>query len=239
MPRTIPTPIKTILAARDLLAGHEHADRAITRLLVDRLAADRGRRPPAWPALPVPVDPEAIDKARHHLDDLDTTAWDTNDVGTAYESLIGHDNAAWYTPPEAADAMVRLSIGLAVEKLIDDPDPGSVLRVVAYDPSCGAGVFLVAAARFVAAVYAERLLGAASEFAIAAVLPTVMAETVFGVDLDPVAVDISKAALWFELGCRRPITFMDRNVVCGNTLAGAEPPKLTERLAEDGMKGST
>lgn len=30
----------------------------------------------------------------------------------------------------------------------------------------------------------------------------------------------------------QPITFLDRNIICGDTLAGAEPPRLVERLAE-------
>lgn len=228
--------LRTVTAARDLLAGHLHADQAITRLLVDRLAARHGGKPPTWPALPTPVDPDALAKARAHLDGLDMTGWDMNDVGTCYEQLISRKNAAWYTPPEVAQGMAQFSIGMQLDQLAaaHPDDPHVVFRIVALDPACGAGVFLVAAARLIATRYAERLFGRTSPAAVAAVMQDVMEETVFGVDIDPVAVELARAALWLEARCRPPITFMDRNVVCGDTLAGphVQPPKLAERLGE-------
>ena len=66
-------------------------------------------------------------------------------------------------------------------------------------------------------------------------LPEVMTECVFGMDIDPVAVDLARAALWIEAGGEQHITFMDRNVVIVNPLSGpdAQPPKLAERLGDD------
>jgi hypothetical protein len=54
-------------------------------------------------------------------------------------------------------------------------------------------------------------------------------------DIDPVAVDLARAALWIEAGGEQPIGFMDRNVVVVNSLSGpdAQPPKLAERLGDD------
>ncbi len=232
-------PIRTALAARDLLGDGAHANHAAARLLVDLLATRRGQTPPEWPTLPgPPIDAERLTAARGRLDNLDTTGWDVNDVGTAYEQMIDR-GGAWYTPPEVAQAMVALSVGQHLDRLAEHADPGSVLGVVAFDPACGAGVFLVAAARFVAARYAARLLGGATEATVAAVMPHVMAETVFGVDIDPVAVDLAKAALWFEIDGRRPITFMDRNIICGDVLSGpdVQPPKLAERFGRDETSG--
>ena len=84
------------------------------------------------------------------------------------------------------------------------------------------------------AIRAERLFGEATDLTRAIVLPDVLAETIFGMDIDPAAVDVCKAALWFEVGGERPITFLDRNVVCCDTLSGpdAQPPKLAERLGQ-------
>lgn len=240
MPRATP-PIQIVLAARDLIAGHEHANQAVMRLLVDQLATHRGLPIPDWPSLPSPVDTDDLDKARRHLADLDMTEWDINDIGAAYERMTGHADAAWYTPPEIAEFMVRFSIGPQLDRLSEHPDPGNVLQVLATDPSCGAGVFLVTAARFIAARYSDRLFGETTDLTMQIVMPEVMSETIFGIDIDPGAVELAKAALWLEVGGEQSITFMDRNVICGNTLAGphVQPPKLAERLAETSASATT
>jgi hypothetical protein len=46
-----------------------------------------------------------------------------------------------------------------------------------------------------------------------------------GIDLDPVAVALARTALWLEVAASRshPMSFMDRNVICGDALAGPDP----------------
>ena len=221
--------------ARDLIAAvaPDHANRAVARLLVDGIAELDGRAAPDWPALPAPVHPDVLADARTVLGGVDMTGWTVNDVGAVYTWLTGHDGASYYTPTVAAEAMVALSIGPQLDRLSAFPDPGSVLGVLAVDPSCGAGVFLVAAARLIAVRYAERLFGGADAITTAIVMPEVMDECVFGIDIDPTAVDLARAALWMEVR-GQPITFMDRNIICGDPLSGpnVQPPRLAERLAE-------
>lgn len=232
----VPRPARTVLAARDRLAEHDHtghphqANQVVMRELVGRLAAHRSLPNPDWPALSASVDGDALREARAILADLDMTDWDITDLAGAYEHLIDKVGA-WFTPPEIAQAMVRLSIGPQLDRLAAHPDPGNVLQVLAVDPSCGCGVFLVNAARLIAARYAQRLFGEASALTVSIVLPDVLAETIFGIDVDPTAVDLAKAALWFEINGEQPITFLDRNIIVGDTLAGpeVEPPHLRER----------
>lgn len=223
-------PVATVLAARKELGEHENADHAVMRLLVDRLAAHRRYAAPAWAPLSPAVPTDRLEKAAARIAKLDMTGWDVNDLGSAYEHLLGKTNA-WYTPVEVAECMVRLSIGAQLDRLSDHPDPGNVLEVLAVDPACGAGVFLVAAARLIARRYAERLLGEASPPALRIVMPEVMDACIFGIDIDPVAIDLCRTALWLEVHGRRSITFMDRNVICADALAGptVEPPRLAER----------
>ena len=243
-------PAKVVATARDLLAagGYPEPDRLAMRLVAAQLAARSGLPPLTWPALEHEADPDAVYAARRHLSGLVMTGWDMCDVSGAYEHLLHPkarmDKAAFYTPPEAAHFMVRFSLGQAAEMLAADPDPRAVLQILAVDPSCGAGVFLVEAARYIATVLANRLSGrpdanlarpAAAPKLARLMLPEVMTECVFGMDIDPVAVDLARAALWFEVSGEEHITFMDRNVVLVNPLSGpdAQPPKLAERLGDD------
>jgi hypothetical protein len=57
-----------------------------------------------------------------------------------------------------------------------------------------------------------------------------MEQCVFGVDLDPVAVEIARAACWLEAGGTRPLGWMDDNIIAGDTLAGVLPKPLRDRL---------
>jgi type II restriction/modification system DNA methylase subunit YeeA len=165
----------------------------------------------------------------------DVSGWGVAELGAFRERLLKEDERAsggvWYTPPELADFMTRFSIAPVLDRLADATDPASVLDVLALDPACGAGVFLVSAARLIANRYAGLIAKAEpTDWMVAHVMPEVLSECVFGVDIDPVAVDLAKSALWLEIDGVEPITFMDRNVICGDALDQDSPPKLEERL---------
>lgn len=226
--------VNPITAACDLLSERPDSVRVVMRCLVDLLAQQRGLLAPEWPALETSaVD---VDAVRAQLSGLEVSEWDHNDLGTAYEQLRRHktesgDAVIYYTPVEIAEPMVQFSIGTTLKRL-DDQSPEAVLRIVALDPACGAGTFLVCAARFLATEYARRLFGGATDLAVRLVMPTVLEMCIFGIDTDPVAIELAKAALWLEIRGAFPITFMDRHVVVADTLSGpdAQPPALAERF---------
>lgn len=221
----------------------------VVRSLIDRVAATKGLPPtglkyPANAAAEADLDALGVMDAWHILDIgevhqrlLELTATRNKDGRvTAHRKDLGKraTQGAWYTPPEAAEAMCRLSIGPQLDRLGQDPDPGAMFDVLAIDPACGAGVFLVEAARLIAARIAARISGAdpAPPNHVRAALPVVMTECIFGIDIDPVAVDLTKTALWLEIGGSEPFAFMDRNVIVGNALDDALPPAFTERRGE-------
>ena len=44
----------------------------------------------------------------------------------------------------------------------------------------------------------------------------------YGVDLNPLAVELAKVSLWLETSAQdRPLTFLDAHLRCGNALIGA------------------
>lgn len=207
---------------------------ARARTAVNHLAAARGL-PAPWPNTDVTL-PAWLQEA---VDTGQIAGWGVQELGEMRERLADEDQRAasglFYTPDPVAAFMSRFSLDLALQRVVEPGDPGSVLQVVAVDPACGAGVFLVWAARKIATRYAAELAGInepeVSEQMIRLVLPEVMSECVFGIDIDPVAVDLARSVLWLETSGTQDITFMDRNVITGNALAGAHavPPKLEER----------
>jgi len=248
------TPEKAMTACASAAAAHAAAaewDQAVqhtVRSLIERLALANGL---AAPELPRPHMPDA-ETALDEMGPLD--GWHLADVGEVHQRLLAHtatrhadgtitvqrgagkrfEQGSWYTPPQLATDMCRLTIGPQLDRLAQHPDPGNMLQVLAMDPACGAGVFLVEAARLIAGRFAARVCGMdpAPDVLVRAAMPTVMRECIFGVDIDPVAIDLAKTAVWIETGGRAPFTFMDRNIIVGNALNDEMPPAFSEARGE-------
>lgn len=211
------------------------ATRDVMRILIHCAAAARG-----WLAPPLPVhnDPEPTTSACRLLATIPVTRdWSAPEFGPVYEHLLAarpgqarDTQGSWFTPPGIAGFVSQFALDLQLDRLAETDDPNDMLQVLAVDPACGAGVFLIAAARHIAARFAQRCFGTDIPQAVHMVMPDVLTECVFGIDIDPIAVELSKAALWLEVGDTMPFDFMDRNVICGNALERDEPPKLAERL---------
>lgn len=156
------------------------------------------------------------------------------ELGTVYQQMMNEAErkrrAAYYTPDAVAKFTARFSLGLGVDQV--GPDAEHVLRITAIDPACGAGILLVHSARILAHAYASRLVGGEPTGALMlAVMPRVILECVFGVDNDPVAVDLARLALSLEtVGALTP-AMLARHVVCGNVLDGPGhlPPALKDK----------
>lgn len=184
--------------------------------LVNAIAADRGLTLP-WDA---------------PYDGLPVLA-DVNEIGDVHQLLLGGqhqqrgEQGSYYTPDPLTQFMSRFVMDINLSRL-GDRHP---LDMLVLDPSCGAGAMLVRAARTLTTRLIELELGEPTEYLIRGLLPHLAGDCIFGVDVDPVAVDLTKSALWLESDGIPPITWMDRNIICGNTLDGDEPPKLRERQA--------
>jgi hypothetical protein len=201
-------------------------ERAVSRMVVNRIAETRG--------LPAPW-PDAAAELPDWLAKADVSSWGVVELGEMRERLMADGDrmtaGVWYTPLKVAEFMARFTLeGQACRCSL----PGCALRVMVLDPACGAGVFVVAAARQIATVYARLATGADDPpaWAVQTVLPIVAAECVYGVDTDPVAVDLARAALWLEIGGTRPITWLDQNIIVGDTLAGDCPKPLEDRMGD-------
>jgi hypothetical protein len=115
-------------------------------------------------------------------------------LSETYESMLPVDRrlaqGAFYTPRGVARPMSRWAVEAAPRQV--GPTPTDVLRVVLLDPACGCGVLLFEAAHVLAAMYVERLAGRFDGHLVAAVMPSVILECVFGMDVDPVAVELTR-----------------------------------------------
>jgi methylase of polypeptide subunit release factors len=98
-------------------------------------------------------------------------------------------------------------------------------RIRIIDPACGSGAFLIVALRhlekeFAAAVEAARATGAISSAPNSAkITEMILAENLFGIDINPSSVEITKLSLWLHTALpNQPLSGLDRTIRCGNSL---------------------
>jgi hypothetical protein len=112
----------------------------------------------------------------------------------------------------------------------------ALLSLKICDPACGSGHFLMAAARRLAkrlaAVRSGEVEPGPAE--VQKALRDVVGRCIYGVDINPMAVELCKVSLWMEaLEPGKPLSFLDHRIKCGNSLLGATP-ELMEKGIPDG-----
>jgi type II restriction/modification system DNA methylase subunit YeeA len=105
------------------------------------------------------------------------------------------------------------------------------------DPACGSGHFLLAAARRLGRELAKVRTGedepTPKDFHLA--VRDVIAHCIYGVDVNPLAVDLCKLALWLEgHWTGKPLSFLDHRIKCGNSLVGVlDMDVLTDGIPDE------
>jgi len=145
---------------------------------------------------------------------------------------------SYYTP----DALVKLLLDSTLDPVLDaaeargaDDPVGEILKLSIIDPACGSGHFLLGAARRAAARIAKlRSPGAPSQTEFQHALREVVSHCIYGVDRNPMAVELCKVALWIEaLEPGKPLTFLDAQIRCGDSLIGVFDRSMLERGIPD------
>lgn len=102
----------------------------------------------------------------------------------------------------------------------------TILSFSVVDPACGSGHFLLAAARRIAEVLVEKRLekmsdAAPSQALYRKALRDVITNCIYGVDLNEMAVELTRTALWLEgYEPGKPLEFLNHHIKCGNSLVG-------------------
>lgn len=129
---------------------------------------------------------------------------------------------SYYTPT----SLISCLLDSALDPVLDEAaakGEDAVLDLKVVDPACGSGHFLVAAAHRIAKRLAALRTGdeEPSPQATRAALRDVVGRCLYGVDVNPMAVELCKVSLWMEaIDPGRPLSFLDSHIKCGNSLVG-------------------
>lgn len=112
----------------------------------------------------------------------------------------------------------------------------AILALTVCDPACGSGHFLIAAAHRLARHLARVRTGESepSPEDHQHGLRDVIARCIYGVDINPMAVELCKVSLWIEaIEPGKPLSFLDHHIQCGNSLQGTTPKLLADGIPND------
>ena len=135
-----------------------------------------------------------------------------------------------YTPRELTAPIVEQTLAPILERLADGgvPRPADLLELKVCDPAMGSGAFLVEACRQLAELLLDswKLHGGrpevtAGEDELVFARRLVAQRCLYGVDRNPMAVDLAKMSLWLAtLSKDEPLTFLDHALRDGDSLVG-------------------
>ena len=144
---------------------------------------------------------------------------------------------SYYTPDELVQLLLVSAFDPVIERTVDahPEDAGdALLELAIVDPACGSGHFLLAAARRLADRVARiRAGGTPTPGDYQHALRDVVRRCIFGVDMNPLAVEICKVGLWMEsIDPGLPLTFLESHIRCGNSLIGTNRALMGDQVPD-------
>ena len=207
----------------------------------------------------------------HPLTRVNWRDMETEELGSVYESLLEltpvasadtrtftfaegdetRGNArkvpgSYYAPDSLVQALLDETLDPLIEETVAGKDDAAAieallnLRII--DPACGSGHFLLAAARrFASRIAGLSRPGTPSEDDYRHWLREVARRSLFGIDRNPMAIELAKVALWIEtVEPGKPLSFLDAHLKCGDSLLGVYDLKALQiGIPDDAYKPLT
>jgi len=172
----------------------------------------------------------------------DFSALDADVLGNVYEQYLGHilkktakrakveakhayrkEQGIYYTPTYIVDYIVRNTLGeLLKDKSVD------VEKIRVLDPACGSGSFLIKAFDVLSDFYRKKGDSSQTKLDPNTGLffkqkERILLNNIFGVDLDPRAVEIAQLNLLLKIAEKKQrLPLLHQNIKCGNSLIDDE-----------------
>lgn len=170
--------------------------------------------------------------------------------GTFIYRLAGRNRektASYYTP----EVLTRCLVKYALKELLKDKTADDILKLTVCELAMGSAAFLNEAINQLAEAYLDRKQKETGEIIAHGaygkekqkVKAFIADNNVFGVDLNPVAVELAEVSLWLNAmyvqddGAAPIIPWFGNQLVCGNSLIGARRQVFAAELLEENGRG--
>jgi hypothetical protein len=155
---------------------------------------------------------------------------------------------SYYTPESLVHALLDSALNPVLAEAIK-PSPQTplphgegltaeqrILNLKVCDPACGSGHFLIAASNRLAKALAFVRTGEEEPppAAIQEAKRDIISHCIYGVDINPMAVELCKVNLWMEaLEPGKPLNFLDHRIQVGNSLLGTTPKLMAGGIPDE------
>ncbi|MCV9933034.1 DUF433 domain-containing protein [Flavobacterium sp. LS1R47] len=184
---------------------------------------------------------------------------DVEEFGSVYEGLLEYapaitnhqfnfikgdersSSGSHYTPEELVKPLIVNSLDYLIADKLKEANPeAGLLSLSICDVACGSGHILLSAARrvgFELAKYRSKE-DQPTPSVLRIAIRDVIKNCIYGVDLNPLAVELCKVALWLEAHePGQPMNFLDHHIKCGNAIVGlAHFEELENGIASEAFK---
>lgn len=163
--------------------------------------------------------------------------------GTFIYRLSGRNrekSASYYTPEVLTQSLVKYSL----KELLKDKTADDILKIKVCEPALGSGAFLNEAINQLSEAYLtlkQKELGETIEhekytYERQRVKMYIADYNVYGVDLNPVAVELAEISLWLNTIYKGSyVPWFGTQLVCGNSLVGARRQVFDSSLLKEGL----
>jgi Eco57I restriction-modification methylase/MmeI, target recognition domain len=204
------------------------------------------------------------DERSHTTRRVNYSALDVEELGSVYESLLEfhphldlralpprfelseeggerRSTGSHYTPPELVAPFIKHALDPVLEERLRaastrEQKQRAILSLKVCDLASGSGHFLLAAARRLGKELARVNTGEdePSPERMREAIRDVITHCIYGVDKNPLAVELCRVALWLEGHAEdKPLTFLDHRIRCGDSLVGVFDLKSLEHGIPD------
>ncbi len=146
-----------------------------------------------------------------------------------------------YTPDELVQPLIKHSLDHIIADRLKKSDPvAALLSITVCDVACGSGHILLNAARRIGGEIAKLRSGEEQPppEPFRQGVRDAISHCIYGVDKNPLAVELCKVALWLEAhDPGKPLSFLDHHIKCGDAIVGlAHKEELENGIAPEAFK---
>ncbi|MEI9918957.1 MAG: DNA methyltransferase [Bacteroidota bacterium] len=205
-----------------------------------------------------------VNKNTHQMTRVNYASLNVEEFGSVYEGLLEYDpvlnitdaetisfdfktgearssSGSHYTPEELVQPLIKHSLEHIIkDKLKEKNKEEGLLSIKICDVACGSGHILLSAARRIATEVARVRTkeDQPTPGALRLAIRDVIKSCIYGVDKNPLAVELCKVALWLEShNPGEPLGFLDHHIKCGDAIMGlAHREELEKGIADEAFK---
>lgn len=157
------------------------------------------------------------------------------------------ETGSYYTDQRLVQELIDSALAPVTGQRLDEAGDSrteqeqALLGMQVCDPACGSAAFLIAATNYLGRRLAE--IRSETDYPPQATIREarrdVLQHCIYGVDVNPMAVELAKVSLWIDTATTdRPLGFLDHRIKCGNSLIGTTSGLVEGGLPQDAYEKS-